>query len=115
MSIENNDDNIDNIVEYTPSQQSSNNHDFDISNSDKEKSRRKKTIISNTDDTEENKKQSEILMDLAHEYIDLSFKDQYGEGFVRILNNDHKEIIPINSSKFARFLSKIYYENGGEI
>ncbi|HEY6536190.1 MAG TPA: hypothetical protein VIY08_10430 [Candidatus Nitrosocosmicus sp.] len=52
---------------------------------------------------------------MADEHIDLLFKDQYGDGFARILNNDHKEIIPINSSKFARFLSKLYYEKESQV
>jgi hypothetical protein len=112
-AVKDNADPIDTIVGYTPSQQPSNNRkELDISKSDKEISRKEKTIIS---DTEENRSQSQILMDLASQNIDLLFKDQYGEGFVRILNKDHKEISPINSSKFTGFLFKLYYEHMGEV
>jgi len=55
-------------------------------------------------------------MEVAEEKIEILFKDQYGEGHVRaIVNNDHLEIIPINSNKFTRFISKSFYENHGHI
>ena len=100
MSNDNSDDTIDKIVDYTPSPRLSNKKDVDNNNSNKETAEKKKIVNLNTED-DNNKSHSEILMDLANQNFDLLFKDQYGEGFVRILNNVHKEIIPINSSKFA--------------
>lgn len=114
-NVDSNDNFIDSIVGYSPSQQTSAN-DFDFMNKlDEEVEGKKKASFSNMKKENNRKSQAEILMDIANENIDLLFKDQYGDGHARILNNDHYETLQINSSKFEIFLSKLYYENEGEI
>ncbi len=67
-------------------------------------------------DEDNHKNNSTLLIEIAEEKIEMLFKDQYGEGHVRAtVNNDHLEIMPINSSKFTRFISKSFYENYGYI
>lgn len=55
-------------------------------------------------------------MEVALEKIETLFKDQFGEGHARtIVNEDHLEIMPINSSKFTRYISKLFYDTYGYI
>ncbi|KAA2282968.1 hypothetical protein [Candidatus Nitrosocosmicus sp. SS] len=67
-------------------------------------------------DSNDKKTSSELLMEVALEKIETLFKDQFGEGHVRVfVNNDHLEIIPINSNKFTRFISKSFYDTYGHV
>ncbi|MDF0681672.1 MAG: hypothetical protein P0116_11990, partial [Candidatus Nitrosocosmicus sp.] len=53
---------------------------------------------------------SELLLQVAHEKITSLFVDQYNEAFTRAyVNDDHNEIIPIHSRKFARLLCKFFF------
>lgn len=57
------------------------------------------------------KSNSDRLLEVANEKIVLKFVDQYNEAFAQVsINNDHFEIMPISSRKFARLLSKFFYE-----
>ena len=56
------------------------------------------------------KSSTKILDNLTKHKIDL-FKDQYGNAHARITVNDHKEILSVESSRFERYLSKLYYDN----
>ncbi|MDR4492631.1 MAG: hypothetical protein R2685_17345 [Candidatus Nitrosocosmicus sp.] len=73
------------------------------------------TSISTNPSNENNhptfKSLSDRLLDVATESITCKFVDQYNEAFVQVdIDNDHFEIMSIGSRKFARFLSKIYFE-----
>lgn len=65
---------------------------------------------------ESNKVDNLIEIALKPENIDKVFKDQYEKPFaaVRLGNDDgHLRILPINSTKFKRYLSKLYRKNTG--
>lgn len=49
------------------------------------------------------------LIQLADNNISELFKNQFGAAFGSININSHCEIIPLESSKFKRFLSRLYY------
>src|SRR4051812_13353469 len=67
------------------------------------------------EDKEPMKAQQELLMELADDNIETLFKDQYSEGFAEIIVKSHREVIPLSSNRFKRFLSKIYYESTEKI
>jgi hypothetical protein len=59
---------------------------------------------------------AETIVELATENTTLLFKDQYGSAYAIIQNEDHREIIKIESNKFKRFLSRLYYDkNCGKV
>lgn len=62
------------------------------------------------DEEQENKSHQEKLIQIADEKINILFKDQYNETFAKIFLEDHFEIIPVTRTKFARFITKCYYE-----
>jgi Bifunctional DNA primase/polymerase, N-terminal len=58
------------------------------------------------------KSQSQTLIELAHANVSLFFKDQHGVAFALVAPVEgRKELIPLESDKFKRYLSKIYYDN----
>jgi hypothetical protein len=81
----------------------------------------RKTDIANGNKTK-NKKESleskstpaEVVVELAIENTELLFKDQYGTPYALVRIADHNEIIRIESSKFKRYLSKLFYDNNGK-
>jgi len=66
----------------------------------------------NNNESNENQAQSnaEILVKLAQENVQLFFKDQYGAAFGLVKVLDHKETVALESSRFKRFLAKIFYD-----
>ena len=57
------------------------------------------------------KSYAETLLQLAIENIQLLFKDQYGTAYAVIRLLDHNEILKVESDKFKRYLSKLFYDN----
>jgi hypothetical protein len=57
------------------------------------------------------KSYAETLLQLATENIQLLFKDQYGTAYALIHTLDHNEILKVESDKFKRYLSKLFYDN----
>jgi hypothetical protein len=53
---------------------------------------------------------AEVLVELAQHNTKQFFKDQYGTAFAVVRIIDHNEIIPLESSKFKLFLSKLFYD-----
>ncbi len=66
-----------------------------------------------TYNTDQDKKQSvaEIIVELANKNIKLFFRDQYGATYAQITLSDHNEIVSLESSKFRRYLAKLFYDN----
>jgi Bifunctional DNA primase/polymerase, N-terminal len=65
---------------------------------------------------EQQESYAEILVQLATDNTELFFKDQYGTAFALVkVNNDgdnqHREVIRLESNKFKRYLSKLFYDN----
>ena len=56
---------------------------------------------------------ADLLVELAVENTSLLFKDQYGAAYSQIHVADHDEIIKVESSKFKRYLSRLFYEKNG--
>jgi len=54
---------------------------------------------------------AEILVQLASENVESLFKDQYGTAYALVHITDHDEIIRVESNKFKRYLSKLFYDN----
>lgn len=62
------------------------------------------------------KSSAEILVELAMKNIGLLFKDQYGTAYALVHIADHDEIARVESNRFKRYLSKLFYDvNGGKI
>jgi hypothetical protein len=53
---------------------------------------------------------ADILVHLATENTKLLFKDQYGTAHAQVHIADHDEIIKAESSKFKRYLSRLFYD-----
>jgi hypothetical protein len=68
-----------------------------------------KTNEENNNNNTETESCAQKLMQLANDNISLLFKDQFDTPFGSININSHCEIIPLESSKFKRFLSRLYY------
>jgi hypothetical protein len=61
---------------------------------------------------EEQKSPSQILIELAHANTSGFFKDQHGIAFALVAPVEgRKELIPLESDKFKRYLVKLYYDN----
>jgi hypothetical protein len=61
------------------------------------------------------KSQSQTLIELAHANVSLFFKDQHGVAFALIAPMEgRKELIALESDKFKRYLSKLYYDNNNK-
>ena len=56
---------------------------------------------------------ADILVQLATEHIQLLFKDQYSIAYALIQVIDHDEVLRVESNKFKRYLSKLFYDNNG--
>jgi hypothetical protein len=54
---------------------------------------------------------ADILVQLATENIQLLFKDQYGTAYALVRVIDHDEVLRVESNKFKRYLSKLFYDN----
>jgi len=54
---------------------------------------------------------AENLIEIAESNVKQFFKDQYGTAFAAAMVNDHNEILSIDSSKFRRYLTKLFYDN----
>lgn len=52
-----------------------------------------------------------ILVEIAKNNTKQFFKDQYGTAFAIVRIVDHNEIISLESSRFKRLLSKLFYDN----
>lgn len=70
-------------------------------------------LIFTTDETNDNEYQSnaEILVELAKDNTRQFFKDQYGMAFAVVKIIDHTEVISLESSRYKRYLSKLFYDN----
>ncbi len=51
------------------------------------------------------------LVEIAKNNTKQFFKDQYGTAFAVVRIVDHNEVIALESSRFKRFLSKLFYDN----
>jgi hypothetical protein len=64
---------------------------------------------------EEQQSHADILVQLAIDNTKLFFQDQYGVAFALIRVNtddsDHTEVIKLESNRFRRYLSKLFYDN----
>jgi hypothetical protein len=61
---------------------------------------------------EEQKSESQILLELAHANVSRFFKDQYGIAYALIVRTKgRRELIALESGKFRRFLAKLFYDN----
>jgi hypothetical protein len=61
---------------------------------------------------EEQKSESQILLELAHANVSRFFKDQHGIAYALIvLTKGRRELIALESGKFRRFLAKLFYDN----
>jgi len=56
---------------------------------------------------------ADILVQLATENIQLLFKDQYSIAYALVQVIDHDEVLRVESNKFKRYLSKLFYDNNG--
>ena len=65
------------------------------------------------DDDKGHHSAADILVELATENTSLSFKDQYGMAYAQVHIADHDEIIRVESSKFKRYLSRLFYDKNG--
>lgn len=63
------------------------------------------------EESNSSKSYAETLLQLATENIQLLFKDQYGTAYALIHTLDHNEILKVESDKFKRYLSKLFYDN----
>lgn len=61
-------------------------------------------------DDEEPKSHAELLMDLAAENIQQLFKDQYGFAHAVIRIADHNEVLPVENSRFKRYMAKLFWD-----
>ena len=59
---------------------------------------------------EEHKSLPQILVELVLRNCVKLFKDEFNEPHIIVTINDHYKTLPINSTKFKRYLSKIYYD-----
>lgn len=57
------------------------------------------------------KSYAETLLQLATNNIHLLFKDQYGTAYALIYTLNHNVIMKVESDKFKRYLSKLFYDN----
>jgi hypothetical protein len=63
---------------------------------------------------------AEVLLDdrlaeLANKNISLLFKDQYDKAHAVDYITDHYEIVRVESNKFKRYLSRLFYDNENKI
>ena len=56
---------------------------------------------------------ADLLVQLATENSSFLFKDQYGTAHAQVRIADHDEIIRVESSKFKRYLSRLFYDKNG--
>jgi hypothetical protein len=56
---------------------------------------------------------ADLLVQLAIENTSLLFKDQYGMAHAQVHIADHDEIIRVESSKFKRYLARLFYDRNG--
>jgi hypothetical protein len=61
-------------------------------------------------DEEELKSNAELVMELAMENIKLLFTDQHGFTHALITIADHSEVLPIENSRFKRYLAKLFWD-----
>ena len=63
----------------------------------------------------EDKSQSQTIIELAYENTSLFFKDQHGTAFALVApTKAHREIIALESTKFKRYLHKLFYDNNNK-
>ncbi|HJT47966.1 MAG TPA: bifunctional DNA primase/polymerase [Nitrososphaeraceae archaeon] len=68
--------------------------------------------LTDTATKEEQKSPSQILIELAYENTSLFFKDQHGIALALVAPVEgRKELIPLESDKFKRYLAKLFYDN----
>jgi hypothetical protein len=53
---------------------------------------------------------AEVLVELASGNAKLLFKDQYGIAHAEVQTGEHNEIIKIESSRFKRYLARLFYD-----
>jgi hypothetical protein len=63
-----------------------------------------------SEDGEDTRPNSEVLMELASEHIELLFRDQNGATHAAVRINDHREILPVETSRFRRYLAKLFWD-----
>jgi DNA polymerase elongation subunit (family B) len=64
----------------------------------------------NKDDKEERIESSRIAINLAKEFCQEFFIDNLGQPYAAIKVGEHIEVVPIKTSKFKNWLSKLYYD-----
>ncbi|MFL6433014.1 MAG: hypothetical protein ACJ71O_04675, partial [Nitrososphaeraceae archaeon] len=61
---------------------------------------------------EEQKSESQILLELAHANVSRFFKDQHGIAYALIVRTKgRRELIALENGRFRRFLAKLFYDN----
>ena len=61
---------------------------------------------------EEQKSESQILLELAHANVPRFFKDQHGIAFALIVPKEgRRELVSLESNRFRRYLAKLFYDN----
>src|SRR6476659_4307501 len=70
--------------------------------------------ITEEEEEEEQTKIPPSFIEIAIENIETLFKDQYSEGFGTIFVKDHYEVTSLSSTRFKRFLFKLYYDMCGK-
>lgn len=74
------------------------------------KQKKKKGSGEDSEGNEDTKPNAELLMDLAAQHIELLFKDQNGFAHAAIRIRDHREILPVETSRFKRYLAKLFWD-----
>jgi|GEM_PF-3138508 len=61
-------------------------------------------------DDDKGKSSAELLMELAREKIDKVFKDQTGLAYALVSIAYHREVLPIETGRFKRYLAKLFWD-----
>jgi hypothetical protein len=79
----------------------------------RKKEQEKKAPKNEDDQQQQQQSHADILVQLATDNTELFFNDQYGTAFalVTIDTDRHREVIRLESDKFRRYLSKLFYDN----
>ena len=107
---------IDDLIGFTPPSSSHEDNSIQIEEDEGEDCKNTTTISSDIDEAglpplpPPQKTPQEELMDIAKEVIEISFKDQYKEGFATVHIDDHYEVISLASNRFRNLLIKKYYD-----
>jgi hypothetical protein len=69
----------------------------------------------NKDKDKDDRSVAEVIVDLATDNSSLFFRDQYGIAYALVKIADHNEICRMESARFKRYLSRLYYEEESRV